>query len=145
MKKKFLSLTTLMASCLFALPLYTNAQAFIDLESGAVFTGSNNVRIPGDTGTLFSLKKNLDTSSTAFIRVSAGYTFRSRHTISLLYAPLTVKSNGLINTPIDFEGVTFSSNTTIAASYRFNSYRLTYRYDIIKNRYLNLVLDLPQK
>ena len=37
----------------------TVAQALIDLESGFVFTGYNDVRIPGDQGTLFSLKDNL--------------------------------------------------------------------------------------
>ena len=31
------------------------AQALIDLETGPVFTGYNDVRIPGDQGTLFSL------------------------------------------------------------------------------------------
>ncbi len=32
-----------------------DAQAIIDFETGAVFNGYNDVRIPGDDGTLFSL------------------------------------------------------------------------------------------
>ena len=36
-----------------------NGQASIDLETGAVGTGYNNVRSPGDQGTLFSLKDDL--------------------------------------------------------------------------------------
>ena len=31
-----------------------NGQASLDIETGAVGTGYNNVRIPGDKGTLFS-------------------------------------------------------------------------------------------
>lgn len=76
-------------------------------ETGAVFTGYNNVRIPGDAGTLFSLKDDLTPKPNAFIRLRAGYAIGKRHTISLLYAPLTIKSDGSINKQIDFEGVTF--------------------------------------
>ena len=43
----------------FFLKISVNAQAIVDLETGAVFTGYNNVRIPGDQGTLFSLKDDL--------------------------------------------------------------------------------------
>ena len=64
------------------------AQVLIDLESGAVFTGYNDVRIPGDEGTLFSLKDDLIPKTEFFYRIRLNYTIKSRHTISLLYAPL---------------------------------------------------------
>jgi len=121
------------------------AQAFLDLESGAVFTGYNNVRIPGNAGTLFSLKNDLEPKPNAFIRFRAGYAIRSRHTISLLYAPLTVKSNGSLNKPIYFEGVTFPANTELDASYTFNSYRLTYRYDIVKKSTIEFGIGFTAK
>ncbi len=108
------------------------AQVGIDIESGLVGTGYNDVTIPGDNGTLFSLKNDLNAKSGVFIRLRAGYTIKSRHTISVLYAPLTVKSEGSINRQIDFEGVTFPANTPLDASYTFNSYRITYRYDFVK-------------
>lgn len=111
---------------------FVNAQANIDIESGAVFTGYNNVRIPGDGGTLISLKTDLIPAPNAFIRIRAGYTIKSRHTISILYAPLTVKSNGTTNKLINFENVIFPANISLNAIYKFNSYRLTYRYDIVK-------------
>ena len=109
-----------------------HAQAFVNVESGAVFTQYNNVRIPGNTGTLFSLKDDLKAKPNAFFRVRAGYTIKSRHTISLLYAPLTVKSSGSVNAPIDFEGTVFAADTKLDGTFTFNSYRLTYRYDIVK-------------
>ena len=132
MENRILISATLFAISLFHLTSSVDAQAFIDLESGVVFTGYNNVRIPGDAGTLFSLKTDFDANPTAFIRLRAGYTIKSRHTISLLYAPLMVKSDGSTNKQIDFEGVTFPSNSFLDASYKFNSYRITYRYDMVK-------------
>lgn len=108
------------------------AQLSLDVESGVVIAGYNDVRIPGDQGTLFSLTDDLSAKPTAFVRLRAGYTIKSRHTISVLYAPLTVKSDGSTAFPIDFEGVTFPANTPLDASYTFNSYRITYRYDFVK-------------
>ena len=35
------------------------AQTFLDLETGTVITGYNDISIPGDFGTLFSLKNDL--------------------------------------------------------------------------------------
>ena len=132
MKNKFLLSATLIVISLFSLTSFLNAQPFIDLESGVVIAGYNNVRIPGDAGTLFSLKTDLNAKPTAYIRLRAGYTIKSRHTISLLYAPLIMKSNGSTNMPIDFEGSTFPSNSALNGTYKFNSYRITYRYDIVK-------------
>ena len=99
-----------------------NAQATFDIESGLVFTGYNNVRIPGNQGTLFSLKDDFNAQANAFIRIRAGYTMKSRHTLTALYAPLIVKSEGINEIPIDFQGLNFAANTFINATYRFNSW-----------------------
>jgi hypothetical protein len=132
MKIKILLYVSLMAISMTSIPIYLNAQVFVDAETGAVFTGYNNVRIPGDTGTKFSLKDDLTAEPGAFIRLRAGITLGSRHTISLLYAPLKVKSEGLSAMEINFNGVRFPVNTQLDATYKFNSYRITYRYDIVK-------------
>jgi hypothetical protein len=108
------------------------AQVLVDLESGVVFSGYNDVRIPGDEGTLFSLSQELEAAPKVFFRLRAGYTFGTRHNLSLLYAPLTVKSDGSINRDLFFEGVVFPANTDLIGFYKFNSYRLTYRYDIVE-------------
>jgi len=107
------------------------AQALIDLESGVVFTGYNDVRIPGDKGTFFSLKDDLIPKTEFFYRIRLNYTIKSRHTFSLLYAPLETKSEGSVTNDIFFEGVVFPANTDLTGTYKFNSYRLTYRYDIV--------------
>ncbi len=145
MKSKFILSATVFAISFFSIASFVSAQANIDIESGAVFTGYNNVRIPGNAGTLFSLKTDLKAEPNAFIRIRAGYTIKSRQTISLLYAPLMVKSNGSTNKQIDFEGVTFPSNTALNARYTFNSYRITYRYDIVKRSKFEFGLGFTAK
>ncbi|MCU0462232.1 MAG: hypothetical protein MUF36_09500, partial [Bacteroidales bacterium] len=120
----------------FLLSISTNftslkGQVSFDLETGAVTTGYNNVRIPGDQGTLFSLKDDLISKTEVFFRIRANYTIKSRHTLSLLYAPLETVSNGNLSYDIIFEGVTFPANTDLKGTYKFNSYRLTYRYEIV--------------
>ena len=54
MKNKLLLLVTCFVFFLSCSVLSLNGQASFDLETGAVGTGYNNVRIPGDQGTLFS-------------------------------------------------------------------------------------------
>ena len=97
-----------------------------------VFTGYNDVRIPGDQGTLFSLQNDLKAKTQIFYRLRASYTIKSRHTLSLLFAPLETKSEGSVANDIFFEGVVFPANTNLIGTYKFNSYRLTYRYDIVQ-------------
>jgi hypothetical protein len=115
------------------------------LESGAVFTGKNDVRIPGNQGTLFSLKDDLVSKTAFFYRIRLSYTIKSHHTISLLYAPLETKSEGSVSRDILFEGVIFPANTELNGTYKFNSYRLTYRYDFVKNPELEFGLGLTGK
>ena len=129
----------------FLLSNTAKPQAFIDLESGAVFTGYNDVRVPGDAGTRFSLKNDLTPDPAFFYRLNAGYTIGSRHTLSLLYAPLQVKSEGSVPEDILFEGAVFPANTALEGTYKFNSYRLTYRYDIVKNPGLEFGLGFTAK
>jgi hypothetical protein len=131
MKKAIVySISVLLLS--FLLSISVNSQALIDLESGLVFTGYNDVRIPGDQGTLFSMKDDLIPKTTFFYRLTLGYTIKYRHTLSLLYAPLEVKSEGSVPKEILFEGVVFPASSELDGTYMFNSYRLTYRYDFVK-------------
>ena len=131
MKNKFLLLAICLVFILSFNALSLNGQASFDLETGAVGTGYNNVRIPGDQGTLFSLKNDLISKTEIFFRIRVNYIIKSRHTLSLLYAPLETVSKGNLPYDIIFEGVTFPANTNLTGTYKFNSYRLTYRYEIV--------------
>jgi len=131
MNKKYLIWVTVIMLSLTTNLISLKGQFSLDIETGAVATGYNDVRIPGDQGTLFSLKDDLISKTELFFRLRANYTIKSRHTLSLLYAPLETESKGNVPYDILFEGVTFPANTDLTGTYKFNSYRLTYRYEIV--------------
>lgn len=122
-----------------------NAQFELDVETGAVFSGYNDVRIPGNTGALFSLSEELETDPEAFFRLRLFYDFNERHHLGLLFAPLSVQSNGRLNRAIDFAGETFPANTDLEATYKFNSYRLVYRYDFFLDEKLEMGIGFTAK
>jgi len=121
------------------------AQVSGDIESGVVFSGYNDVRIPGDGGTLFSLSEELQTDPSAYFRLRVFYDFNERHHLGALFAPLTVHPTGQLDRSLLFEGVTFPAGTPLEATYRFNSYRLIYRYDFVRNEKLVFGLGFTAK
>jgi hypothetical protein len=126
-------------------PISVKAQAIINLETGAVFNGYNDVRIPGDQGTIFSLTDDLKSETNIFYRLRASYIIKSRHSLSILYAPLETKSQGILSNDIFFEGELFTANTQLTSTYKFNSYRLTYRYDFVQKPKLEFGLGITAK
>ena len=143
MKKQIFSAAIVLMFCLYASDVH--AQAAIDFETGFVSTGYNNVRIPGDQGTRFSLKNDLTPKTELFYRIRMNYTINSRHTISALYAPLEIQSEGRVANAILFNGAVFPANTELTGTYKFNSYRLTYRYDIVLKPKIEFGLGLTAK
>lgn len=136
----------LLACCLPALQAQPQpVKPFIELETGGVFPGYCDVAIPGDTGTRFSLTDDLSTKSSLFFRVRAGFSLGRRHSIVLLYAPLSLKGSGSVPYPINFFGVTYPAGTSLRSVYRFNSYRLTYRYALKRGEDLNFVVGFTAK
>jgi hypothetical protein len=122
-----------------------NAQTQFDLETGPLFTARNDVRIPGEGGTLFSLKDDLIAETKGYVRIRLGHTFNEAHTLSLLYAPLRIESMGSIDQDVFYNGTTFPADTPLTGTYQFNSYRLTYRYLFIHDPTLVFGLGLTAK
>jgi hypothetical protein len=110
-----------------------SGQFGFDVETGGVFPGYNDVQIPGKGGTPFSLSRDLKTENSIFVRGKVFYALGFRHTFSVLVAPLTVKAAGKIPKAVQFQSNTFGANTPLEAKWKFNSYRLTYRYDFVKS------------
>lgn len=100
----------------------------VDIESGMAFSGYNDVRIPGNTGTKISLSQDLVAKSTEFVRLRFTKILSDRHNLSLLVAPFSFESSGTLNRDVDFNGVQFESGVPINSHYRFDSYRVTYQY-----------------
>jgi hypothetical protein len=103
----------------------------VDFENGAVFTWYNDVRIPGDSGTTFSLTDDLKAETTYFWRVRVDVRVGRKHVLSGLVAPLEVTSTGMFNRPVDFMGETFAPGVPVTGRFMFNSYRFTYRYEFL--------------
>jgi hypothetical protein len=108
------------------------AQWFLDFENGIAISGYNDVSIPRDTGTLFSLTDDLQSDSTYFFRVRLGYRLKSKHTFSIFAAPLSLEASGEVDKELKFFEETFPSNVPLRGTYTFNSFRLTYRYDFLR-------------
>lgn len=128
--KKTNKILFLITSLIFV-QLYLHANLEIDVETGALFSGYNDVRIPGDTGTLFSLSEEIEADPQLFYRLKLLYHFSPRHHLIALYAPLTIESEGSLDKDIIFQGELFTAGTPLKTKYTFNSYRLTYRYDFL--------------
>ncbi|MGQ9673179.1 MAG: hypothetical protein ACUVV5_08600 [Candidatus Aminicenantales bacterium] len=120
------------STLLLGLSCPSSGQWFLDVENGAVLSGYNDVQIPRDSGTRFSLSEELKTDPRYFCRLRLGYRWKSRHTISVLVAPLKLRATGSLNRPLLFLEELFPAGTELDGSYKFNSYRLTYRYDFIR-------------
>lgn len=126
-KRSFLSV------CFVFIAAVASAQTFIDIEAGPAFTGYNDLAIPSDTGSRISLKDDIVSDPALSVRLRVGHTFLNRHTVSVLYSPLTVRGSGTLNEDISYQGQTFSGGDSVESMYRFDSYRLTYRYAFINN------------
>ncbi len=131
---------------LFALTVFgAHADGFIELEAGVAFTGYNDVQIPSDTGTRLSLATDTNSEPALALRVRAGYTFADRHTVMFLAAPLTVRGTGTLDEPVRYFGVDFPADTEVESAYRFDSYRLTYKYTFLDNADFTLAAGLTGK
>lgn len=109
------------------------AQAwFIEGELGPVWQSLNNVQIPGTTGTRFNLK---DFGSGPFLagRIYIGYDWTEKSEFRALFAPLSIRGSKTLTSDISFQDQVFTSGQTIQTLYRFNSYRMTYRYRLLKS------------
>ncbi len=118
---------------------------FLDVEMGAAFTGYNDVRIPSETGDMISLATDTDSDPAVALRVRGGYTFGDRHTVLALVAPLTVRGSGTLDRDVTYQSTTFLNGTEVQSVYRFDSYRLTYRYAFVKTDALELAAGLTAK
>lgn len=137
--------TTLFLLIIFIFTTGLWSEFELDLESGAIFTGYNDIRIPGDEGTFFSLKDDLKTDTEMFFRARLNYHFNARHHISALYAPLQIEASGKLDKNVEYQGETFPANTELTSTYKFNSYRLTYRYDFVRKENLTFGMGFTAK
>jgi len=142
-KNNILSFVLLIVFTILVPPVFSQVQ--LDIETGVVFSGYNDVRIPGNGGTLFSLSEELEADPGIFYRIRVFYDFNTRHHLGALFAPLSINSTGQLDRDLIFEGETFPANTPLETTYQFNSYRLIYRYDFLRRDKIELGIGFTAK
>jgi len=120
-----------------------SVQPWLDTEFGMAFVGYNDIGVPGDTGTRFSLM-DLDPDPALFVRIRPGITI-GRHSLSVLVAPLRIEAGGVLESPVSFAGTVFPAGAPVDATYRFDSYRLSWMYDVYRREDLVLAAGASAK
>jgi hypothetical protein len=133
------------AACIVCAAPESKAGVEADIETGVVFSGRNDTRIPGNGGSDLSLVNDLSTAPAPFFRLRLGYRIAKRHLLTALYAPLQINARGSVDRDIVFAGGTFPANSPLLAVYRFDSYRLTYRYSLLYEEGLDVAAGLTAK
>lgn len=125
-------LLVILAVALIHSPGYTDWG--VDVAFGPAFSGYNEVQVPGDTGTRFSLTEDLSSGPAFSVRGRLTWSPGERHHLSALAAPLRIAADGSLDRPLRFGSELFAAGTPLEARYRFDSYRGTYRYDFVRGQ-----------
>ena len=101
----------------------------IEIEVGPVWQSSNDVEIPNDgSASRFSLADLVGGGSWPAGRLYADWKLAEDHALRLLVAPFSLTESAVANAPLRFAGATYRAGEPLAATYTFNSYRLSYRW-----------------
>ncbi|MCB0418512.1 MAG: hypothetical protein H6617_10210 [Bdellovibrionaceae bacterium] len=99
----------------------------IELQPGVAWQSRNEFSIPTVGGTRVRLT-DFGPRGTFTLRGYGVWNINDRHSLRLLIAPFTSRLSFTPAAPISFNGQNFAASTPLEATYKFNSYRLTYFY-----------------
>lgn len=97
------------------------------VEAGQGDSRGNRFQIPGDTGTELHMPK----AQAAYYRIEAEVMAGQKGLWRLVYAPLTINYTSVADQTTVFNGVTFAAGETLKTSFKFNSYRAGYLYQVM--------------
>jgi hypothetical protein len=101
----------------------------IELEGGVLWQTVNDIQIPNsDQGTRFSLVDLAGNGPYPAGRMYITWNINRRHGLRLLLAPFSVTETVQPDGDLKFEGENFSAGEPVEATYKFNSWRISYRY-----------------
>ncbi|MCC5885884.1 MAG: hypothetical protein JJT88_05545 [Gammaproteobacteria bacterium] len=131
MKTEHLMLTLLLA--LAALPALSQTdeeqQTFtLEAETGGLWFSRNRTQIPSDAGTRFDLDDLTGSGPDGYLRLSGSYRFNPRHSLRFTYAPIRASGSGTLEQDVRFVDADFTTDAPVHGAYRFDTYRLTYRW-----------------
>ena len=139
------------ASCVLAAPamgqaLESDSRFIGELEGGPAWQTKNDVQVPNDaSGTPIDLHDLTGSGPFPAFRLYAEYRPGRRHGLRLLAAPLSQEGTGVLTEAANFNGESFAAGTPTTARYRFDSYRLTYRYRLVSNSSWRVDIGLTGK
>ena len=112
-----------------------NLLTSVEFETGPVWQSMNDVQIPNtSSGTRFSLYDLTGSGPWFTGRIYTTFRLARNHDLRLLAAPLDIEEDVTLKETVFFNGGTFLSGPA-TARYKFNSYRLTYRYRYFYRRW----------
>jgi len=101
----------------------------LEIEAGPAWQSYNDVEIPNDgTATRFSLRELAGPGPWPAARAYLSWRFAERHSLRFLAAPFSLTETATPAVPLRFAGSDFVALQPLEATYTFNSYRLTYRW-----------------
>jgi hypothetical protein len=118
----------------------------IRLESGPAWQSRNDVQIPNDqSGSRFSLVDLVNSGPYPAVRLYVTWRINLRNDLRLLLAPLSYTESGTFTSPVAFAGQIYNPGEPVDATYKFNSWRLTYRYKVYHGEQWNWWLGFTAK
>jgi hypothetical protein len=106
----------------------------VEVELGAARLQKNELQSPNDaTATRFDLASVIGTSSTqGTARVTVRIPTAGGDEWLAVYAPLAFKGSAPLGQTVNFQGSSFAGAPETTASYRFDTYRLTWRRPVLQ-------------
>lgn len=118
----------------------------VEFEAGPVWQSRNNVQIPNDaSGTRFSLVDLAGSGPQPAVRAYVTWNINRRHSVRALLAPLSFTETGILAEPVGFAGENYRIDTPVDGTYKFNSWRLGYRYRFSQSDRLSLFFGFTAK
>jgi hypothetical protein len=106
----------------------------LELEGGAVWQSRNDVEIPNDgTATRFSLQDLVGVGPWPSARLYATWRISPKHSLRALLAPFAYTETGVLGESVRFAGADYDPGRPTEATYKFNSWRVGYRYAFVRN------------
>lgn len=107
----------------------------IELELGAAQLKKNDLQSPNNaTATRFDLARTIGTNNTqGSARITLRIPTASGSEWLAVYAPLSFKGSAPLGQAVGFQGSNFAAAPTTNATYRFDTYRLTWRTPVYQD------------
>jgi hypothetical protein len=118
----------------------------LELEAGPVWQTRNDVQIPNTDGsTRFSLVDLAGNGPWPAARLYIIWNINDRHSLRALLAPLAYTETGSFTTSVEFAGESYLPGDPVDGTYKFNSWRLGYRYRLMHRERLKLSIGFTAK